>query len=93
MDGTPHKVRVRSIGYGMVCIRPDLAYAASIVRRFMANAGQVHWQACNLQKHRKANDTGVPIAEGPHNTNGHNNNTRPNQTDEKRMRRKAQMDR
>ena len=31
--------------YGMVCSRPDLSYAISVVSRFMANPGQVHWQA------------------------------------------------
>ncbi len=31
--------------YGMVCSRPDLAYAVSIVSRFMANPGQAHWEA------------------------------------------------
>jgi len=29
----------------MVCSRPDLAYAVSIVSRFMENPGIVHWQA------------------------------------------------
>ena len=31
--------------YGMVCSRPDLSYAISVVSRFMGNSGQVHWQA------------------------------------------------
>ncbi|XP_039683885.1 secreted RxLR effector protein 161-like [Medicago truncatula] len=45
MEGTPYASGVGSIMYGMVCSRPDLAYAVSIVSRFMANSGIVHWQA------------------------------------------------
>ncbi|MCI83472.1 vacuolar protein sorting-associated protein 33, partial [Trifolium medium] len=45
MESTPCASRVGSIMYVMVCSRPDLSYAISVVRRFMANPGQVHWQA------------------------------------------------
>ena len=31
--------------YSMVCTRPDLAYAASLVSRFMAKPGKHHWEA------------------------------------------------
>ena len=31
--------------YAMVCTRPDLAYAVSIVSRFMHNPGKAHWEA------------------------------------------------
>jgi len=42
MVSTPYASGVGSIMYGMVCSRPDLAYAVSIVSRFMANPGIVH---------------------------------------------------
>jgi len=45
MEGTPHASGVGSIIYGLVCSRPDLSYAISVISRFMANSGQVHWQA------------------------------------------------
>ncbi|XP_039687828.1 secreted RxLR effector protein 161-like [Medicago truncatula] len=45
MEGTPYASGVGSIMYGMVCSRPDLSYAISVISRFMANLGQVHWQA------------------------------------------------
>ncbi|CAJ2640159.1 unnamed protein product [Trifolium pratense] len=45
MESTPYASGVGSIMYGMVCSRPDLSYAISVVSRFMANPGQVHWQA------------------------------------------------
>jgi len=45
MESTPYASGVGSIMYRMVCSRPDLAYAVSIVSRFMANSGIVHWQA------------------------------------------------
>ncbi|KAL3641556.1 hypothetical protein CASFOL_012371 [Castilleja foliolosa] len=31
--------------YAMVCTRPDLAHALSILSRFMSNPGKAHWQA------------------------------------------------
>ena len=31
--------------YAMVCTRPDIAHAVSLVSRFMANPGKAHWQA------------------------------------------------
>ena len=45
MESTPYASGVGSIMYGMVCSRLDLAYAVSIVSRFMANLGIVHCQA------------------------------------------------
>jgi len=44
MESIPYASGVGSIMYGMVCSRPDLAYAVSIVSRFMENPGIVHWQ-------------------------------------------------
>ena len=31
--------------YAMVCTRPDLAHAVSVVSRFMGKPGKEHWQA------------------------------------------------
>ncbi|CAO2820788.1 unnamed protein product [Amaranthus hypochondriacus] len=31
--------------YAMVCTRPDLAHAVSVVSRFMSQPGKEHWQA------------------------------------------------
>ncbi|CAJ2651441.1 unnamed protein product [Trifolium pratense] len=45
MESTPYASGVGSIMYGMVCSRPDLSNAISVVSRFMANPGPVHWQA------------------------------------------------
>jgi len=45
MEGTLYVSGVGSIMYGMVCSRLDLSYAISVISRFMANPGQVHWQA------------------------------------------------
>ena len=35
---------VGSLMYAIICTRPDLAYAVSIVSRFMSNAGKQHWK-------------------------------------------------
>ena len=31
--------------YAMVCFRPDLSYAMSLVSRYMSNSGKEHWKA------------------------------------------------
>lgn len=36
---------VGSLMYVMVCIRPDLSHALSVVSRFMANPEKEHWKA------------------------------------------------
>lgn len=42
MENTPYENGVGSIMYGMVSIILDLAYAISLVSRFMVNHGQVY---------------------------------------------------
>nr|GEZ52046.1 retrovirus-related Pol polyprotein from transposon TNT 1-94 [Tanacetum cinerariifolium] len=36
---------VGSLLYLMVCTRPDIAYAVSVVSRYLANPGKSHWEA------------------------------------------------
>ncbi|XP_042035223.1 secreted RxLR effector protein 161-like [Salvia splendens] len=36
---------VGSLMYAMVCSRPDIAHAVSVVSRFMVQPGKEHWQA------------------------------------------------
>lgn len=43
MSRIPYSNATGSLMYAMVCTRPDLAYSASIVSRFMANPGKQHW--------------------------------------------------
>lgn len=45
MESTPYASAVGSLMYAMVSTRPDLAYAVSLVSRFMHNAGKEHWNA------------------------------------------------
>lgn len=45
MANVPYASAVGSLMYAMVCTRPDLAHAISVVSRFMANPGKEHWQA------------------------------------------------
>ncbi|XP_073122952.1 secreted RxLR effector protein 161-like [Henckelia pumila] len=45
MMNIPYANGVGSIMYGMVCTRPDLAHAISVVSRFMSNPGRAHWEA------------------------------------------------
>ncbi|GJY08649.1 retrovirus-related pol polyprotein from transposon TNT 1-94 [Tanacetum coccineum] len=45
--GAHFKVSLKdcSLMYLMVCTRPDIAYAVSVVRRYLANPGNNHWEA------------------------------------------------
>ncbi|GJS53994.1 retrotransposon protein, putative, ty1-copia subclass [Tanacetum coccineum] len=45
MSKVPYANVVGSLMYLMVCIRPDIAYAVSIVSRYLANPGKKHWEA------------------------------------------------
>ncbi|GKD86759.1 retrovirus-related pol polyprotein from transposon TNT 1-94 [Tanacetum coccineum] len=44
MKTVPYSSAVRSLMYAMVCTRPNLAHAVSMVSRFMANPGKAHWK-------------------------------------------------
>ena len=45
MSKVPYANTVGSLMYLMVCTRPDIAYAVSVVSRYMANPGKNHWAA------------------------------------------------
>lgn len=45
MSHVPYASAVGSIMYAMVCTRPDISHAVSVVSRYMANPGKEHWQA------------------------------------------------
>ncbi|RVW79759.1 Retrovirus-related Pol polyprotein from transposon TNT 1-94 [Vitis vinifera] len=45
MKSVPYSSVVGSLMYAMVCTRPDLAFAISVVSRFMSNPGKAHWEA------------------------------------------------
>jgi hypothetical protein len=45
MSRVPYSSAVGSLMYAMVCSRPDLAHAMSVVSRYMANPGKEHWNA------------------------------------------------
>jgi hypothetical protein len=45
MSRVPYSSAVGSLMYAMVCFRPELSYAMSLVSRYMANHGKEHWKA------------------------------------------------
>ncbi|GKA95951.1 hypothetical protein Tco_0818046 [Tanacetum coccineum] len=45
MSKVPYENTVGSLMYLMVCTRPDIAYAVSVVSRYLANPGKNHWEA------------------------------------------------
>ena len=47
MQRVPYSSAVGSLMYSMVCSMTDLAYAVSMVGKFMANLGKHHWEVLN----------------------------------------------
>jgi len=45
MSHVPYANAIGSLMYAMICTRPDLAYAVSMVSRYMHNPGKKHWNA------------------------------------------------
>ena len=45
MSKVPYASAVGCLMYAMVCIRPDLAQAVSVVSKFLLNLGRSHWDA------------------------------------------------
>ena len=45
MADIPYSQAVRSLMYAIVCTRADIAYAVSVVCRFMSTPGKLHWDA------------------------------------------------
>ena len=45
MKKVPYANAIGSMMYAMVCTRPDISYAVSLVSRFMSNPGEEHWKA------------------------------------------------
>lgn len=45
MENVPYSSAVGSVMYSMVCTRPDLAHAISVLSRYMSNPGREHWLA------------------------------------------------
>ena len=52
MSAIPYASEVGSIMYAMICTRPDVSYALSVVSRYQADPGEIHWTAAkNILKY------------------------------------------
>ena len=71
MSRVPYASAVGSIMYAMVCTRPDISHAVSVVSRYMDNPGKAHWQAVKwiLRYLRGTTDVGI-IYDRSNNTSG-----------------------
>ena len=47
MSHVPYASAVRSIMYVMVCTRPNISHAVSVVSRYMDRPRKIHWKAVN----------------------------------------------
>ncbi|GJR24070.1 hypothetical protein Tco_0972597 [Tanacetum coccineum] len=63
---------VGSLMYAMVCTRPDLAHAASVVSRYMHNPGKIHWEAvkCILRYLKGTSNIGLSFEKSRASPNG-----------------------
>ena len=43
MTNKPYASVVGSLMYALVCIRPDLAFIVSVIRRYQSNPSLAHW--------------------------------------------------
>ena len=43
MAHVPYANTIECLTYAMICTKPDIAHAVSVVSKFMANSGKVHW--------------------------------------------------
>ncbi|CAI9771120.1 unnamed protein product [Fraxinus pennsylvanica] len=48
MMNVPYSNAVGFVMYVMVCSRPDIAYAMSVLSRFISNPGELHWQCMEI---------------------------------------------
>nr|GEU33854.1 retrovirus-related Pol polyprotein from transposon TNT 1-94 [Tanacetum cinerariifolium] len=63
---------VGSLMYAMVCTRPDLAHAVSVVSRYMHNPGKMHWEAvkCIPRYLKGSSNIGLSFEKGRASPNG-----------------------
>jgi hypothetical protein len=45
MGRVPYALNIGSIMYAMICTRPDVSYAISVMSRYQSNPGDAHWVA------------------------------------------------
>ncbi|XP_040254033.1 secreted RxLR effector protein 161-like [Aegilops tauschii subsp. strangulata] len=45
MSGVPYASAIGSIMYAMICTRPDVSYALSVISRYQSDPGLAHWAA------------------------------------------------
>src|SRR4051812_20727828 len=48
MSAIPYASAVGSIMYAMICTRPDVSYALSVVRRYQFDPGEIHWTSAKI---------------------------------------------
>ncbi|GJU70104.1 retrovirus-related pol polyprotein from transposon TNT 1-94 [Tanacetum coccineum] len=72
MSRVPYSSAVGSLMYAMVCTRPDLAHAVSVVSRYMHNPGKIHWEAfkCILRYLKGTSNIGLSFEKSRASLNG-----------------------
>ncbi|GKE82114.1 hypothetical protein Tco_1552114, partial [Tanacetum coccineum] len=64
MSKVPYANAVGSLMYLIVCTRPDIAYAISVVSRFLANLSKDHWDVLNWILNHLRGTTNVGLVYG-----------------------------
>ena len=73
MSRVPYSNAVGSLMYAMVCTRPDIAHAVSVVSCYMANPGKSRWQAVKwiLRYLRGSTNLGLVFGKATNECNSH----------------------
>ena len=73
MSMIPYASAIGSIMYGMLCTRPDISYALSVMSRFQSDPGMGHWVAVkNILKYlRRTKDVFLIYGDGDLIVNGY----------------------
>ena len=70
MKSVPYAPAVGCLMYAMVTTQPDISHAVGVVRRFMHNPGQPHWNAFQHVFRYLAGTKDHDILFGPNSTSG-----------------------
>jgi hypothetical protein len=66
MKTIPYDAAVGSVMYAMICTRPDLAFAISVLSRYMSEPCEKHWHAMKICLRYIAGTVDFGLVFGPH---------------------------
>lgn len=68
MKNIPYDAALGSVMYAMICSRPNLAFAISVLNRFMSEPGEKHWATMEFLLKYLSGSTNLALVYGKHNS-------------------------